>query len=131
MALITLSNLVPHNLSVLRRGHFFVRHREGEFFLSKMSRILRAVKPPLDFSRFDEIVSTENTRKVYEKQWQTFVNFSQITEEKPPTEDLLMSFIKYRREEGNLCGKSLQALVSGLSTVCLYFYNYKIDQVIF
>ena len=87
------------------------------------------VKPPLDFSQLEDFVSKEKTRRIYEKHWIAFVKFANISEKKPPTENLLLSFLKNRREEGKLVGKSLQALLSALSTICSYFYKYKIDQV--
>ena len=79
------------------------------------------------FSKLARIVPIEKTRRTYIKQWTAFVQFSGITSEKLPTEEDFASFLEHKRE--TLCGKSLQSWLSGLSTMTLHFYNYKLDTV--
>ena len=87
------------------------------------------ITPPLDYSKLHMFVPNSNTRKLYEKNWNSFVKFSSITEEKVPDQNSFFMFLQNRREEGKLAGKSLQALLAGLSTMCQYFYSFKLDKV--
>ena len=94
-----------------------------------MAGILSGINP-LDFSNLARIVPTDKTRLTYQKQWTSFVNFSGLLRsENPPNEDMFADFLEHKRNEDKLCGKTLQSWLAGLSTMCLYFYNFKIDQV--
>ena len=85
---------------------------------------------PLNFEKLHEILAKAETRKRYQKDWTAFVKFSCLTESyEAPTEDKFLNYLKHRREVGKLAGKSLQSLLSELSTMCLHFYGFKADEV--
>ena len=85
---------------------------------------------PLNFEKLDEILAKADTRKRYIKDWSAFVKFSCLNESsEAPTEDKFVDYLKHRREVGKLAGKSLQSLLSELSTMCLHFYGFKADEV--
>ena len=95
-----------------------------------MAGILTGIDP-LDFTNLARILPTERTKSTYEKQWTAFVNFSGISRENPPTEEHFASFLEQKRNEDGSKGKTLQTWLSGLSTMCLFFYNFKLDTVSF
>ena len=85
---------------------------------------------PLDFSSLRDTLANADTRKRYIRDWSNFVRFAGINEStERPSEEIFLNFLKNRREEGKLCGKSLQSLLSVLSTMSLHFYNFKADEV--
>ena len=85
---------------------------------------------PLNFEKLHEILAKADTRKRYQKDWAAFVKFSCLSESfEAPTEDMFLDYLKHRREVGKLAGKSLQSLLSELSTMCLHFYGFKADEV--
>ena len=85
---------------------------------------------PLNFEKLHEILAKADTRRRYQKDWTAFVKFSCLTESfEAPTEDKFLDYLKHRRDVGKLAGKSLQSLLSELSTMCLHFYGFKADEV--
>ena len=84
---------------------------------------------PRDFSLLSDTVAKEQTQKLYKRDWLQFVEFSGLTEDSIPDENMFTNFLKFRRTTGKLCGNSIQTLLSTLSTMTLHFYNFKIDKV--
>ena len=112
------------------REHSFshlVSEAAAKFVCQEMAGLLTGINP-LDFENLIRIVPTDKTRLTYQKQWTNFVSFSGISSQIPPTEEMFASFLEQKRKE-NLKGKTLQSWLSALSTMCLYFYNFKLDTV--
>ena len=84
---------------------------------------------PMDFKNLARIVPTDKTRSTYQKQWTSFVEYSGISSENPPNEEMFASFLEHKREKDQSKGKTLQSWLSALSTMCLHFYNFKLDEV--
>ena len=80
------------------------------------------------FQELESFIKTERTRNTYIKQWTLFVKFSDLNTTNVPTEDLFQKYLKHKRDNG-LCAKSLQAQLSGLATMCSYFYKINISNV--
>ena len=90
------------------------------YFLDKMAAGLKIDPTKLDCC--DNILQAA-TREIYKKRWLQCVEWTGMSEDKPPTADMFFGWFKHIRIQNNYSGNSMHSIYSAISKIYRRLYH--------